>query len=175
STVLPWFPSNRTLVVRSVMNAPCPGGVGPPVGIGVEICECVSDDGPAGERGMKRTKPRAGDLEIRLLGKLEVLRGGEPRVLPASKKSRALLAYLVVTARSHLRERLCDLLWEAPDDPRASLRWSLAKIRPLVDDGEAVRLSGGGDEVSFDPRGAKVDMLEVRAELAGGAAVASLA
>ena len=34
---------------------------------------------------------------------------------------------------SHRRERLCALLWEGPDDPRAQLRWSLSKLRPLLD------------------------------------------
>ena len=61
-------------------------------------------------------------LEVRVLGELELLRSGKPLALPASKKSRALLAFLVVTARPHLRESLCDLLWLGPDDPRAALR-----------------------------------------------------
>ena len=73
-------------------------------------------------------------LEIRTLGGLAVIRDGESVTLPASRKTRALLAYLAVTARSHRRERLCELFWELPDDPRGALRWSLAKIRPLVDD-----------------------------------------
>ena len=56
------------------------------------------------------------------------------------EESRALLAYLVATARAHRRERLCELLWDAPDDSRASLRWSLAKVRPLVDEKGVTRL-----------------------------------
>ncbi len=72
-------------------------------------------------------------LEIRLLGELEVERDGASVPLPASKKSRALLAYLAATRRPHLRERLCELLWDGPDDPRAALRWSLTKLRPLVE------------------------------------------
>src|SRR5258706_16440251 len=83
---------------------------------------------------MKHPKSSGRGLEIRLLGPLEVLRDEKPTPLPASKKSRALLAYLVATAKPHRRERLCELLWDAPDDPRASLRWSLAKVRPLVDE-----------------------------------------
>ena len=69
-------------------------------------------------------------LTIRLLGELAVVRGGEALELPASKKARALLGYLVATGRSHMRERLCELLWDGPDDPRAQLRWSLWKLRP---------------------------------------------
>jgi DNA-binding SARP family transcriptional activator len=72
-------------------------------------------------------------LAIRLLGSLEVRRNGEALELPASRKSRALLAYLVATGRAHSRSHLCGLLWDGPDDPRAALRWSLTKLRPLVD------------------------------------------
>src|SRR3954464_1883549 len=114
------------------------------------------------------------DLSIQLLGRLEVRRGAEPSSLPASKKSRALLAYLVATARPHLRERLCELLWEVPDDPRASLRWSLAKLRPLVDDGPTVRLAGNRDELVFESRGARVDIVELRDELGAGREAASI-
>src|SRR5882757_9638959 len=125
-------------------------------------------------RLMPRSPAKAPEVEIRLLGRFEVLRGNEPQALPASKKSRALLAYLVATARSHLREQLCELLWEAPDDPRASLRWSLAKIRPLVDDADTKRLAADRGEVAFQPNGAKVDVVALRAELPGGPVVASI-
>ena len=40
-------------------------------------------------------------LRFQLLGALRVLRGGEALPLPASKKTRALLAYLVLTGREH--------------------------------------------------------------------------
>ena len=64
-------------------------------------------------------------LQIRLLNDLEVVRDGRSLVLPNSRKTRALLGYLVVTARPERRERLCDLFWDGPSDPRAALRWSL--------------------------------------------------
>lgn len=118
--------------------------------------------------------PAGQDLAIRLLGRLELQKGGQSVALPASKKSRALLAYLVATARPHLRDRLCELLWEAPDDPRASLRWSLAKLRPLVDLGKKTRLVGDRDELSFDAKGASVDLVELRAELGAGPASAAI-
>ena len=73
-------------------------------------------------------------LKIGLLGELQLWRGEQAVELPASKKTRALLAYLVAAAQPQLRERLCDLLWEGPDDPRGALRWSLSKLRPLVND-----------------------------------------
>jgi DNA-binding SARP family transcriptional activator len=123
---------------------------------------------------MKRKEPSSPGLEIRLLGRLEVLHHGELAALPASKKSRALLAYLVAIGRPQLRERLCELLWDAPDDPRASLRWSLAKVRPHVDiDGET-RLVGDRDELVFEPKGASIDWTMLRDELAPGPALCSI-
>jgi pimeloyl-ACP methyl ester carboxylesterase/DNA-binding SARP family transcriptional activator len=70
-------------------------------------------------------------LSIQTLGELTVRRDGQVLPLPASKKTRALLAYLALTARPHRRDRLCEVLFELPDDPRAALRWSLNKLRPL--------------------------------------------
>jgi DNA-binding SARP family transcriptional activator len=98
-------------------------------------------------------------LEIRLLGELELVRDGRTVELPASKKTRALLAYLVATGKPQLRERLCELLWEGPDDPRAALRWSLTKIRPLLDE---KRLAADRERVSFEACGAVVDLVAVR-------------
>src|ERR1019366_4381614 len=63
----------------------------------------------------------APSLEIRVLGELEVLRDGKAVALPASKKTRALLGYLVLAgSRPQPRQRLCDLLWDGPSDPRAA-------------------------------------------------------
>ena len=107
-------------------------------------------------------------LQIRLLGGMEVTRGGEPLVLPPSKKTRALLVYLVMTGRAHRRERLCDLLWDVPDDPRGALRWSLSKLRPLVDDPERPRIIAGRDTVAFDTEGVGVDLLDIRRHLSAG-------
>ena len=88
-------------------------------------------------------------IEIRVLGGLEVIRDGEPVPLPPSRKTRALLAYLVLTGRPHRREQLCEMFWDVPDDPRGALRWSLSKIRPLVD--EPGRREGGrGNDCSAD-------------------------
>ena len=61
------------------------------------------------------------------------------------------------------RQRLCDLLWDGPDDPRAALRWSLTKLRPLVDDDGAVRLVADRERVGFEAAGATVDLREASA------------
>src|SRR5205085_9863136 len=105
-------------------------------------------------RGEGVTSHQTTMLEISLLGELRVQRDGNPVPLPASRKSRALLAYLAATARPHLRERLCELLWEGPDDPRGALRWSLAKLRPLV----APHLVAARDRIEFRDSGATVDV-----------------
>ncbi|TGT93006.1 alpha/beta hydrolase, partial [bacterium M00.F.Ca.ET.155.01.1.1] len=73
-----------------------------------------------------------GALELRVLGDFQVTRDGRPLDLPPSRKTRALLAYLAVTARQHQRERLCEIFWDIPDDPRGALRWSLSKIRLVL-------------------------------------------
>jgi DNA-binding SARP family transcriptional activator len=117
---------------------------------------------------------RGGLPEIRLLGELAVFRKGKPLPLPASKKTRALLGYLVATARPHGRERLCDLLWEGPDDPRGALRWSLTKLRGVLDDDAHTRLSADRERVSFIAHGAGVDLERVKALAAAGLKTASL-
>ncbi len=83
--------------------------------------------------------------------------------LPRSKKTRALLAYLVVTGREQRRDRLCSLLWEIPDDPRGALRWSLSKLRPLVDAPDRRRILADRERVRFDPAGVEIDLLALRA------------
>lgn len=105
-------------------------------------------------------------LEIRLLGELRLACAGQDVPLPPSRKTRALLAYLVATGGPHRRETLCDLLWEGPDDPRGELRWSLAKIRPLLDAGGAARLQTDRARVAFEARAATLDVTTVRQLLA---------
>ncbi|MGO9839005.1 MAG: ATP-binding protein [Polyangiaceae bacterium] len=118
--------------------------------------------------------PLGKTLEIRLLGELEVVEGGRKLALPASKKTRALLGYLVATGSPHLRERLCDLLWQGPDDPRAALRWSLTKIRVLLDSVGVKRVVADREHVAFEPKHVQCDWLAARAAVQGGAKGASI-
>jgi pimeloyl-ACP methyl ester carboxylesterase/DNA-binding SARP family transcriptional activator len=103
-------------------------------------------------------------LTLRLLGEMEVLRDGAPLALPQSRKTRALLAYLALAGRPQRRERLCEMFWELPDDPRGSLRWSLSKLRALVD-GDAGRIVADRDSVRFDPVDTEIDLVSARAQL----------
>ena len=97
-------------------------------------------------------------IEIRTMGDLAVLRNGEPLTLPASRKTRALCGYLALSDSKQSREKLCDLFWEIPDDPRGALRWSLSKLRAILNhDGQQVLLTHG-DWVQFDRGHATVDL-----------------
>ncbi len=100
-------------------------------------------------------------LTLNLLGDLEVLHDDRPVSLPPSRKTRALLAYLALHARPISRERLCELLWELPDDPRGSLRWSLSKLRRLVDTPDRTRLVADRLSVGLDLEDLDVDVLRL--------------
>lgn len=102
-------------------------------------------------------------MELRLLGPMALLRDGQPVPLPASRKTRALLAYLAVSGKPERRERLCQLFWEMPDDPKGALRWSLSKLRGLL--GEAV--VADRETARLDLKGLKVDWHELRQAQSG--------
>ena len=99
-----------------------------------------------------------GSLALNFLGDLSIARDGEPLELPPSRKTRALLAYLALTSRAFRREHLCELLWEIPDDPRGSLRWSLSKLRRLVDDEARERIVADRIAVRFDASEVAIDV-----------------
>lgn len=51
-------------------------------------------------------------ISITVLGELTLARDGQPRALPPSRKTRALLASLALTGRAHRREWLCEIFWD---------------------------------------------------------------
>ncbi|MDH6231799.1 TolB-like protein/tetratricopeptide (TPR) repeat protein [Mesorhizobium soli] len=101
------------------------------------------------------------ELELRLLGPLQVWRGGAPLPLPPSRKVRALLAYLAVARGPVSREKLCDLLWDGPSDPRGELRWCLSRLRSALDTNDRRRVSAVDDQISVDLDGCVVDALRL--------------
>ena len=105
------------------------------------------------------------DLQISLLGELRVTLDGSEVALPASKKARALLAFLVATDRPHRRERLCELFWDLPDDPKAALRWALSKLRSAGGAAEDSRIVADRERVHFDTEGVEVDIKTIYARL----------
>jgi DNA-binding SARP family transcriptional activator len=111
---------------------------------------------------------RNASIHIRLLGSLAIQRNGQALTLPASRKARALFAYLALAPRPVTRSQLCELLWDAPDDPRGELRWCLSKIRSLVDEAGRRRVITREDAVQLALADCFVDAVEiVRATEAG--------
>jgi len=103
-----------------------------------------------------------GLLHIKVLGELVVLRDHQEVALPQSKKTRALLAYLAVVNRRQRRDYLCRMFWEAPDDPRASLRWSLSKLRKVIhQENDQPCLKSDLSSVFLDADQFDVDLLHV--------------
>lgn len=107
-------------------------------------------------------------LTIGLLGELELSRDGAALKLPPSKKTCGLLAYLILAKRAQRREHLCDIFWERPDDPRGALRWSLSRLRRLVNVSGEERIVVEGDTVWFESAGAAIDVLALRDAVSGG-------
>ena len=124
--------------------------------------------GVSGSTRRAAVQRRGAPLEIRMLGPLRVSRGGRPLALPASRKVRALLAYVALAQKPVARGPLCELLWDVPNDPRGELRWCLSKVRGLLDDGASRRVRTPGDAVQLDLSQCLVDVLDVlRAAEAG--------
>jgi DNA-binding SARP family transcriptional activator/Tfp pilus assembly protein PilF len=100
-------------------------------------------------------------LSLRLLGPIAISRGGVPVPLPRSRKVRALLAFLTLEHGAQSRTRLCDLLWDGPNDPRGELRWCLSKLRALLDDPDHRRVLATGDQIELDLSDCAVDAREL--------------
>ena len=77
-----------------------------------------------------------GDLRFTLLGPPEV-RHADHVVLFSTRKELALLIYLAVEGRVHLRKTLSELFWSEGDamHGRAALRITLLHLRHLLDEG----------------------------------------
>lgn len=101
-------------------------------------------------------------VELRLVGPVTVMRDGLPAALPRSRKVLALLAFLALEPSPHSRSRLCDLFWDAPNDPRGELRWCLSKLRAIVDGvGRRRVVTTGNALISLDTSDAFVDTVEI--------------
>lgn|GEM_PF-3726878 len=110
-------------------------------------------------------------LQIDLLGPFRV-RASDGAPLGWSAKTRALLVVLVAASRPVERGALCGLLWpDVPEDrARLSLRVALTRLRSVLCD----RIRADRRTVTFEARpGDDIDLLAVRAALAGAAAGAA--
>jgi pimeloyl-ACP methyl ester carboxylesterase/DNA-binding SARP family transcriptional activator len=102
-------------------------------------------------------------IEINVLTAITVCRNGVNLPLVSSRKTRALLAYLAITGSPQRREHLCDMFFDNTNDPRASLRWSLSKLRATLNDGGTPRLVTENDTVALDMTTIDLDVHFVRA------------
>ena len=100
-------------------------------------------------------------VEVRMLGPLTIRRHDVTLALPASRKVRALFAYLALAPHAVARSQLCELLWDVPNDPRGELRWCLSKIRGLVDEPSRQRVETQADTVRLDLADCFVDAIEI--------------
>ena len=104
---------------------------------------------------------RNSSVRVRLLGPMRISRQGAALPLPASRKARALFAFLAVSPAPVSRGHLCELLWDVPNDPRGELRWCLSKLRRVLDEPGRRRVETGNDTVRLDLTDCFVDALAV--------------
>jgi DNA-binding SARP family transcriptional activator/cytochrome c-type biogenesis protein CcmH/NrfG len=104
-------------------------------------------------------------FQLRMLGPMTVSRDGCMLALPASRKVRALVAYLALAPRDASRRQLCEFLWDAPSDPRGELRWCLSKVRAIIG---ASRVGSRDESVRLELSDCFVDALEIERAAAAG-------
>ena len=104
-------------------------------------------------------------LRVRLLGELQAEVHGAPVAMPASRRARALLAWLALHPGEHARGAVAARFW--PDvldsSARASLRSALWELRRALGSDEA--LVAGRDRVALR---CETDLAEFDARLAAG-------
>ncbi|WP_116811302.1 BTAD domain-containing putative transcriptional regulator [Steroidobacter cummioxidans] len=110
-------------------------------------------------------------LTLQVLGSFHVrdASGGEVRI--ASRKGRALLAYLALRpGESHSRDRLAHLLWEDADEElaRTSLRQALAALRKSLPTAAQTALLADTDSVGIDAGLLQSDIAAFRDALLAG-------
>ena len=105
-----------------------------------------------------RTGPRSTALFIQLLGRPRLEIDGTSGFRYRSRKSWAVLAFLLLGERPPTRSQLASLLFAEADDPLRALRWCLAEIRRGLGPGGLL----DGDPVQLTlPVGTTVDVAVV--------------
>jgi DNA-binding SARP family transcriptional activator len=97
----------------------------------------------------------ASGLGVHLLGRPRILVDGAPGYRYRSRKSWALLAFLLLAERPPTRSQLASLLFSEADDPLRALRWCLAEIRRAL--GPTAVLDGDPVTITLPP-GATLDV-----------------
>lgn len=97
----------------------------------------------------------ASSLTIHLLGRPRLAPAVGPAYQFRSRKSWAILAYLLLSDRPPTRSQLASLLFAEADDPARALRWSMSEVRRALGADSSI----DGDPVVLRlPAGAVVDV-----------------
>src|SRR3954447_23982122 len=114
-------------------------------------------------------------LEVRLAGGLELRADGAELAPPASKRARAVLAYLALHPGPHPRGRLAARFWPdvLDESARASLRVALTELRRALGPA-AGYLVATRDTVALDGPGLRVDTRAFAQALDAGDATGAL-
>ncbi|MBM0108505.1 AAA family ATPase [Steroidobacter sp. S1-65] len=110
-------------------------------------------------------------LTLQVLGAFHVRDASGSEVRIASRKGRALLAYLALRpGESHSRDRLATLLWEDADEElaRTSLRQALAALRKSLPAGAQGALLADTESVGVDGQLLRSDIEAFRRSLLAG-------
>ena len=117
------------------------------------------------------TQPVTECLSIRLLGRPSIEHLGRAPYRLRSRKSWALLAYLLLCEGTPTRSQLAGLLFSEADDPLRALRWSLAELRRCLGEDGSV----DGDPVVLRlPKDAVVDLDALARDWVGAIEVVGL-
>jgi len=103
-------------------------------------------------------------LRLRLIGQMEAWTITSENVLPAGRKTRALLAAVALSApRPALRGRLAELLWSRrpEEQARASLRQEIHRLLETLSPAGSEIMQVTRDHLSLKPGAAWVDVEEV--------------
>ncbi len=111
------------------------------------------------------------ELTLQVLGAFRVQDAAGAEIRIASRKGRALLAYLALRpGESHSRDRLATLLWEDADEElaRTSLRQALAALRKSLPADTHKALLADTESVGIDPAMVSSDLHAFRRALNAG-------
>jgi DNA-binding SARP family transcriptional activator len=111
------------------------------------------------------------ELSIKLLGGFRLHDSAGQEIKIASRKGRALLAYLAArVGESQSRDRLATLLWEEADEElgRTSLRQALAALRKSLPQSAQSILRTDTESVALDGQAVGTDIEALRRALAAG-------
>ena len=106
---------------------------------------------------------------VKVLGGFRITAPDGSDATPRARKTRALLAFLLITRKPWTRERLAALCWadRADEQAKASLRQALYELRDLASGPHAL-LSVKRDEVEAAPGGFELDVDRIVALAQGG-------